>query len=102
MVRWVGCNGGMPPRNLDSVRERRVEKKEFALLLGEHLRRKRLSKDISQENLALECGYYRTYVNKIETGNYSPSMHTIWRLSYGLGMSLSEFFKGFDPPQDQY
>lgn len=88
----------MPPRNLDSVRERRVEKKDFARLLGQHLRRKRLSRDISQENLALECGYYRTYVNKIETGNYSPSMHTMWRLSHGLGMTLSEFFADFELP----
>lgn len=88
----------MPPRNLDSVRERRLEKKDFASLLGEHLRKQRVARGMSQENLSLECGFYRTYVNKIETGNYSPSAHTMWRLAHGLGMSLSEFFEGFDEP----
>jgi transcriptional regulator with XRE-family HTH domain len=94
----------MPPRNLDTVRDRRIEKKEFARLIGNHLRKQRMTKGISQEQLALNCGYYHTYVNKIETGNYSPSLHTIWRLADGLGMSLSEFFRGFDstPEQGQY
>jgi transcriptional regulator with XRE-family HTH domain len=90
----------MPPRNLDTVRDRRIEKNQFARLIGDHLRQQRSAKGISQEQLALNCGYYRTYVNKIETGNYSPSLHTIWRLADGLGMNLSEFFRGFDSVPD--
>ncbi len=88
----------MPPRNLDTVRDRRNEKREFATLIGDHLRKVRQAKGISQEQLALNCGYYRTYVNKIETGNYSPSLHTIWRLADGLDMNLSQFFQNFDSP----
>lgn len=81
--------------NQDTPEERRKEKKEFAFEIGRHLRKIRESKGISQEQLSNKAGYYHTYVNKIEQGKYSPSAHTIWRLSHALGISLSDFFKGF-------
>lgn len=77
------------------VKDRRGEKVLFAKSFGGHLRKVRESKNISQEKLSLKAGYYHTYVNKIETGKYSPSLHTVWRLSHALGMSLSDFFKEF-------
>jgi transcriptional regulator with XRE-family HTH domain len=85
----------MQPKDIEKTSQRRKEKKQFAGKIGKHLREIREKKDISQENLSLKAGYYRTYVGKIEQGNYSPSLHTIWRLSHALGMSLTDFFKGF-------
>ncbi|MDD5147435.1 MAG: helix-turn-helix transcriptional regulator [Candidatus Daviesbacteria bacterium] len=87
----------MKPKTLDigDSKGRRSEKKEFAAKIGKHLRVIRKSKKISQEDLSEKAGYYRTYVGKIEQGLYSPSTHTIWRLSHALGMSLSDFFRGF-------
>jgi transcriptional regulator with XRE-family HTH domain len=82
------------PRELQSSKERRTEKLEFAKFFGSYLRKVRESKGISQENLSMNAGYYRTYVGKIEAGKYSPSLHTIWRLVHSLGMNMSEFFKG--------
>lgn len=89
----------MKPKNLsneDDPQPRRDEKKDFAVLIGKHLRKVRESTKMSQEQLSNKAGYYHTFVNKIEQGKYSPSMHTIWRLSHSLGLSLSEFFKNFD------
>ena len=88
----------MKPKNLSNEsdsKERLKEKKEFAVIIGKHLRKVRESKGISQEQLSVRSGYYHTYVNKIEQGKYSPSQHTIWRLAHSLGMSLEQFFKGF-------
>ena len=81
--------------DLDNSKDRRAEKVEFAKSFGPYLRKMRETKNISQENLSMNAGYYRTYVNKIETGNYSPSLHTVWRLAHALGMSLTDFFKKF-------
>lgn len=75
--------------------KRKEEKQDFASAIGAHLRKVRESKNISQEQLSRKAGYYHTYVNKIEMGNYSPSAHTIWRLADTLGLSLEEFFKDF-------
>jgi len=83
------------PHDLENSKDRRKEKVEFAKSFGPYLRKIRESKSISQENLSMSAGYYRTYVNKIEMGDYSPSLHTVWRLAHALGMGLSEFFKNF-------
>jgi transcriptional regulator with XRE-family HTH domain len=80
---------------IDTPKDRRREKVEFGKMFGLYLRKMRIEKGISQENLSLNAGYYRTYVNKIEQGHYSPSMHTVWRLSHALGLSLAEFFRDF-------
>lgn len=56
------------------------EKKHFAQILGKRIREVRVSKGLTQEELAHKAGYYRTYVGHIETAKYSPSVHTIWRL----------------------
>lgn len=86
----------MKPIKVYSPKERQSEKKEFGKHIGKYLRQARKGKGLTQEELSLEAGYYRTYVNKIEQGNYSPSMHTIWRLADTLNMDLEEFFKDFD------
>lgn len=85
----------MKPKDVRNPQERRNEKSKFGAHFGKHLRKVRESKDISQEKLSLEAGFYHTYVNKIEQGNYSPSLHTVWRLANALNLSLSDFFKGF-------
>lgn len=87
--------GLMKPLDDISVRNKRKEKQKFAQKIGEHLNKIRKKAGISQEKLSMDAGYYHTYVNKIEKGRYSPSLHTIWRLSHILGLSLSDFFRGF-------
>jgi transcriptional regulator with XRE-family HTH domain len=83
------------PRDFVKLDSRRKEKGVFGYKLGQHLKKLRSAKGISQEKLSMDAGYYHTYVNKIENGKYSPSMHTVWRLVHALGMTLSEFFKDF-------
>lgn len=85
----------MKPKDFQKLSSRRKEKEIFAYKLGQHLKKARQEKDISQEKLSMDAGYYHTYVNKIENGNYSPSMHTVWRLVDALGLTLSDFFKKF-------
>lgn len=75
--------------------ERKKDKEEFGKYFGAHLRSVREKKGITQEKLSMDAGYYRTYVNKIEKGYYSPSLHTVWRLVRTMGINLSEFFKDF-------
>ncbi len=85
----------MKPQDIDTTTQRRTEKKKFAKAIGDHLRAVREKDGISQENLSLKAGYYRTYVGKIEQGLYSPSLHTVWRLANALGYKLSDFFREF-------
>lgn len=70
------------------------EKKEFAKRLAKRVKDMRLSKKLSQEELAHRAGYYRTYVGHIETATYSPSAHTIWRLAKAMDVDPGELLKG--------
>ncbi|MBU4210789.1 helix-turn-helix transcriptional regulator [Patescibacteria group bacterium] len=85
----------MKPSTIDTQKDRKTEKGRFGIEFGKYLRKIREKRGISQENLSLNAGYYRTYVNKIEQGYYSPSLHTVWRLAHVLGLTLSDFLKGF-------
>lgn len=87
----------MKPKDIDGSKpeERRKEKQQFAAYIGKHLKKIRESKGVSQEALSNQAGYYHTYVNKIEQGKYSPSLHTIWRLAAALGLGLEKFFSDF-------
>ncbi len=88
----------MKPQELtyeENPLKRKLEKQKFAVEIGDYLRKVREAKGMSQEKLSTKAGYYYTYVNKIENGKYSPSLHTIWRLANTLGMTLEQFFKSF-------
>jgi transcriptional regulator with XRE-family HTH domain len=76
-----------------SSAEKAKEKKDFAKRLGKRIKEVRLSKGLSQEQLAHKAGYYRTYVGHIETAAYSPSAHTVWRLAKAMDVDLGYLLK---------
>jgi len=85
----------MKPNFTDMTSEEKSrEKKEFAKRLANRVKELRLSKKLTQEELAHRAGYYRTYVGHIETATYSPSAHTIWRLAKAMDIDPGEFLKG--------
>ena len=77
-----------------SSQDKASEKKAFAKRLGERIREVRVAKGLTQEELAHNAGYYRTYVGHIETATYSPSTHTVWRLAKAMDVDLGELLKG--------
>lgn len=63
-------------------------KKQF----GKRLKALRLSKNMSQENLALEAGLDRTYIPSIEKGERNISLEVIYKLAKALDISVVDFF----------
>ena len=45
---------------------------------------------MSQETLALEAGLDRSYVSKLETGVYQPSISTLFSIAEVLGVRPSK------------
>ena len=56
---------------------------------GQVLRSVRESRDLSQEELAARAGYHRTYIGQLERGEKSPSLRTIFNLSFTLKVNPS-------------
>lgn len=64
-------------------------KKKF----GKNLKKLRLEKGISQENLALTAKLDRTYIPSIEKGVRNVSITVVEKLANALNVDISEFFK---------
>ncbi len=60
---------------------------------GDRIRKLRLEKRLSQENLAFESNMHRTYLSSIERGERNPALKNIEAIANALGVTLSELFK---------
>jgi len=56
---------------------------------GDHLRKVRAAKGISQEGLADKAGLHRTYVSSVERGKRNVTLETIEKLAKALGVSMA-------------
>lgn len=58
-----------------------------------NLRRIRVAKQISQDELALTSGVERSYVGYVERGAKNPTIKTVEKLAIALGCKVSELFE---------
>lgn len=66
---------------------------------GIALKRARIEKKLSQEELGDLSGIGRTHVNRIETGEtYRPKDETIDKLAAALGMTSEALLENVEPP----
>ncbi len=63
-------------------------------VFGKRVRELRLSKGLSQENLAEKSSLHRTYVGAIERGEQNISIDNISKLATALDVSLEHLFRG--------
>lgn len=71
--------------NLSRKRQHRV-----LVALGQTIRELRLSKGISQEQLALISEVDRSYVGRVERGDNNVAVLTLARLAAALGMTVAK------------
>ena len=57
---------------------------------GQVLQQLRQERGLSQEELAFESGYHRTYISLLERGKKSPSLQTIFQLAKTLKVEPSD------------
>ena len=60
---------------------------------GEVLRQVRTSRDVSQQDLALEAELDRTYISLLERGQRQPTLTTIILLARALGVDAADLVK---------
>ena len=79
-----------PPQ--DKSRSRISPEKAFGLVLRD-LREK---SSLSQEALAYEAGFHRTFVGQLERGEKSPSLRTIFAIAGSLDTAPSEIIRNVE------
>jgi transcriptional regulator with XRE-family HTH domain len=66
----------------------------WCVLVGKNVRRLRLQKGMTQEQLAFEAEIDLTYVGGIERGRRNPSLMVLVRIAKALGVPLPKLLEG--------
>ncbi|HNW71106.1 MAG TPA: helix-turn-helix transcriptional regulator [Bacteroidales bacterium] len=70
-----------------------MEKELILKKLGEVVKQKRAELKISQEELAFNCGFDRTYISLVERGLRNISFSNLFILAKGLNTTISSLTK---------
>ena len=62
----------------------------FLKRFASNLRRIRKQKGLTQEQMA-DLGFNYRFYQKLESGAYSPSLNTVYRLSRAMGKPVTDF-----------
>jgi transcriptional regulator with XRE-family HTH domain len=66
----------------------------WCVLVGKNVRRLRLQKGMTQEELAFDAEIDLTYVGGIERGRRNPSLMVLVRIAKALGVPLPKLLEG--------
>ncbi|WP_293688736.1 MULTISPECIES: helix-turn-helix transcriptional regulator [unclassified Spirosoma] len=60
----------------------------ISIAFGKAVKQQRLTKGLTQDELAHHCGVDRTYISRIERGLKNPTLSVIWDIATHLKISL--------------
>ena len=63
---------------------------ELSKILGHRIRKLREERNISQQNLAELCNIEKSNMARIEAGRTNPTLHTMYKISSALKVTLAE------------
>ena len=69
-----------------------LSKYKFTEIVGNNLRKIRIQKGLTQDELAHKCGFYRTYINLLETAKRTPSSYNLFRVASALNIKVDELY----------
>lgn len=70
-----------------------MDKQELQTKIGQRVKQLRNEKGISQIELASACNFEKSNLSRLEAGNTSPNIYTLYKIAQNLGVELSELFK---------
>lgn len=77
-----------------------MNKEEAKIIFGENLKRLRLARNMSQDELAKALGYTnRSSINKIELGKNDMPRNKVLRAAQVLGVNPIQLFEGAEEPE---
>jgi len=65
----------------------------LSIRFGQVIRTLRNEAGMSQVVFSERCGFYQTYLSRIETGQANPSLNAIEVISNSLGITVFELFE---------
>jgi transcriptional regulator with XRE-family HTH domain len=69
-----------------------VKKETLSQRFGRCVRQLRLETGLSQTEFGERCGFYQTYLSRIETGQANPTLNAMEVIATALGLTLYELW----------
>lgn len=69
----------------------------YGKILAQNMRRIRLAKGFSQDELGEQCGLSRNYIGNLERQEHSPSLDAMAAIASALDVSLIELLTKIGP-----
>lgn len=66
---------------------------KFLASLGTRIKELRLKRDMTQNELSIQCNFEKASMSRIESGKTNITVLTLRRISKALDMEIVEFFK---------
>jgi transcriptional regulator with XRE-family HTH domain len=70
-----------------------VKKKTLAQRLGECVRDLREEAGLSQVEFSEHCGFYQTYLSRIENGRANPTLNAMEVIANAFGLTVFDLFE---------
>ena len=67
--------------------------KKFLVSLGERIKEMRLKKEMTQNDLAIQCNFEKANMSRIESGKTNITILTLRKISTALDVEIVEFFQ---------
>ena len=67
-----------------------IDRENVSYMIGKRIQRFRTQRKLSQEDLALASEIHPAYLGRVERGERCPTVDTLFKISQGLKVPLSE------------
>lgn len=71
------------------------------VILAKAIKRFRVAKGITQSELGIRSGFDPKTISRYETGEYVPTVETVYKIAEILGVPVKEFFADFEDVVEQ-
>jgi transcriptional regulator with XRE-family HTH domain len=65
---------------------------KFLIQLGKRIKELRLKKQMTQNDLAINCNFEKASLSRIEAGKSNVTIRTLYRISLALDVDIQELF----------
>lgn len=66
---------------------------DLLVKLGDRIKEVRTQKNMSQNDLAMECNFEKASMSRIESGQANPTVRTLSKICVALDITMVELFK---------
>lgn len=72
------------------ITKEKMNEQQLFIKIGDKIKEIRISKGISQQDLAAKCNFEKANMSRIEAGRTNLTIKNVYKISFALGVKLKE------------